>query len=61
MVAHTQELELMIIIHYFETINESVCHMTEKLSVELINLKFLNIFTCPHEDPKNFFLLIKAK
>ena len=27
----------------------------------LINLRFLNIFTCPHEDPKNFFLLIKAK
>ena len=59
MVAHTLELELMIIIHYFETINESVCHMTEKLSVD--NLRFLNIFTCPHEDPKNFFLLIKAK
>ena len=39
MVAHTQELELMIIIHYFETINEWVCHTTEKLSADAYKVK----------------------
>ena len=47
MVAHTLELELMIIIHYFETINEWVCHMTEKLSVDTYKLKIFEYFHLP--------------
>ena len=51
MVAHTLELELMIIIHYFETINESVCHVTEKLSVDAYKLKIFEYFHLPSWGP----------